>query len=164
MKTLILYTSRHGSTKEVVLRMAKELKADSVDLHENSNPSLVEYERILIGGPIYLGSLGSALESYMQDHMDLLLQKQLGLFLLCVMNEERAASQFNHCFPSRLLAHSSYDGFFGGILKLPQMNWIEKAITFFAFRKKSQQKTLNDIEIRNFLDYFRSLDDQKTTS
>ena len=156
MKTLILYTSRHGSTQKVVAQMAKELSATAIDLHKSPKVSLQEYDTILIGGPIYLGSLGSSLESFILEHLDLLLSKRIGLFLLCVMNEERAAAQFNHCFHPQLLAHSSYDGFFGGRVDTKQLNFIEKIIVFFAFRKKSHQKELNELEIHNFLDHFRS--------
>jgi len=152
MKTLIVYTSKHGSTRKIASYMAKAFQADHVNLLEDSIINLENYDRIIVGGSIYYRSIHPLITEFMESNMDILLSKTIGLFLVCLLSEESAAEQFNLNFNELLLNHSSADGFFGGVLEAERLSPLEKVITSFTFKNASTFDQLFYDEVDNFIE------------
>ncbi len=57
MKTIVLYTTRHGSTETIAKKIASQLQADRCNILKDIIPDLKSYEAVIIGAPIYLGSI-----------------------------------------------------------------------------------------------------------
>lgn len=142
MKTLIVYTSKHGSTKKIANYIKDKLQCDAVNLLETPCPSLDTYEQVVIGGSIYYKALNPKLSEFIESNLDTLLAKKIALFLVCLLSEESAAEQFNNNFDEVLLNHSSADGFFGGVLEPRVLNPIEKLVTSFAFKNVNVNEDL----------------------
>ena len=156
MKTIVFYTTRHGSSEQIAKNIASKLNADTCNILKESIPNLKEYEAVIIGAPIYLGSINPKMTAFIQKNTSLLLTKKLGLFLVCLMDKELAADQFNTAYGSELLSHSSADGFFGG--KMPEnfLNPIEKIITHVAFRHKPIHEDILTTEVEKFIEIFKA--------
>jgi len=152
MKTLIIYTSKHGSTKKIADYIKDKLQVDSVNLLNSPCPSLKEYEQIVIGGSIYYKAIDPKLSEFIEGNLDSLLKKKIALFLVCLMSEEPAAEQFNNNFDETLLNHSSADGFFGGVLESEELNPLEKLVTSFAFKNVNVHENLFFDEVDKFVE------------
>ena len=83
MKTAILYLSKHGTTEKVARIIGDKLEEKDTELInlEKVQPSLDQYDRIIIGGSVYAGTVNKKLTSYCIENETLLAQKQLGLFV-----------------------------------------------------------------------------------
>lgn len=157
MKTLIIYTSKHGSTHKIATYIKDKLQADSVNLLEGPCNNLSDYDQVVIGGSIYYKAIDPKLSEFIEESLTTLLSKKIALFLVCLMSEESAAEQFNNNFDEALLNHSSADGFFGGILEPTDLNPIEKLVTSFAFKNVNVNEDLFFDEADKFIEAIRGV-------
>ena len=66
-KAVILYASvHHKNTEKVVNYIASAIDADVIDLLKNRNPSIEQYELIILASGIYFGSVHKVLLEYMK--------------------------------------------------------------------------------------------------
>ncbi len=151
MKSLIIYTSKHGSTQKIVDYIAEKIQADCVNLINGTVNDLDSYDQIIIGGSVYYGSIHSLISGYIDKNLDILLNKRIALFLVCLLSEESAAEQFNNNFNENLLNHSIADGFFGGVLSKETLNPVEKLVTSFVFKKVNTFDQIYFDEIDKFI-------------
>lgn len=156
MKTLIIYTSKHGSTEKIAQYIKEKLQGDSVNLLKSECPPLSDYDSIVIGGSIYYKAIDPKLTECIEANISTLLNKQLSLFLVCLMSEESAAEQFNNNFDPDILNHSSADGFFGGVLEPTELNPIEKLVTSFAFKNVNVHDQLFFDEADKFVEAIKA--------
>ncbi|WP_336221846.1 menaquinone-dependent protoporphyrinogen IX dehydrogenase [Citrobacter amalonaticus] len=73
MKTLILFSSRDGQTREIASYLASELKelgiwADVANLHRTEEPDWDSYDRVVIGASIRYGHYHSAFLEFVKKH------------------------------------------------------------------------------------------------
>lgn len=73
MKTLILFSSRDGQTREIASYLASELKelgvwADVVNLHWTAEPDWEKYDRVVIGASIRYGHYHAAFLAFVKKH------------------------------------------------------------------------------------------------
>ncbi|MBJ3593752.1 menaquinone-dependent protoporphyrinogen IX dehydrogenase [Salmonella enterica subsp. enterica serovar Saintpaul] len=73
MKTLILFSSRDGQTREIAEYLASELKelgvwADVVNLHRTDEPDWKNYDSVVIGASIRYGHYHSAFQEFVKKH------------------------------------------------------------------------------------------------
>lgn len=71
MKTLILFSTRDGQTREIASYLASELKeqgidADTIDLNRTNEVEWPLYDRVVIGASIQLWSFHPALERFVK--------------------------------------------------------------------------------------------------
>lgn len=133
MKTLIVYTSKHGYSRECAQKIAKGLgpETDLVELTEaKPEKPLTFYDQVVIGGGIHTGSLSRKLKRYCRINKHELGEKRLGLYL-CATNREHAEEQFLKSYPEVLLGHATAKGWFGGRIILAE----HKDVTLFILKK-----------------------------
>lgn len=166
MKTAILYRSHHGTTARVVRILAEKLRGHQVtliDLHDNPDPQIDGFDTIIIGGSIHIGMIQKSVRQFCEKNLDVLLQKETGLFICCML-KEKEQEQYERAFPEALRAHSKVHGFFGGELLLERMNCLEKFIVKKVAKTKEStsridlgaighfaRKLLNKEESRNLI-------------
>ena len=128
MKTIILYATRHGAAKEIAEKIASQWEGATLcDLQQNANPSLDEFDCVIIGGPLYARNLLKPVKDYARSQEPALLEKRLGLFL-SGLGAEGADRFFNTNFPHSLLKKATVKAFIGGIYDPARCNWAEKLI------------------------------------
>ncbi len=131
MATLIIYKSRHGTTKKVAVNLSKLIKdekVDTVELTYFDSIDLLDYDTIIIGASIHMGKISYDMRSFMSSNIKLLLTKRIGLYLCCMEEGEKAQQQFDDAYNSSLRNASVSNGIFGGEFLFEQMNFIEKII------------------------------------
>jgi menaquinone-dependent protoporphyrinogen oxidase len=129
MKTLIVYTSKHGTTKKVAEMISQKIEGKPmvIDLKERKKVELNDYDQIIIGGSIHAGMLQKRVRQFCEKNMSILLQKRIGLFLSC-MDEAKAQEQLDRAFPEELRKHAVSCKATGGEFRMDKMNFIERAI------------------------------------
>lgn len=129
MNTLIIYATKHGATKSCAEKLSEKLtgKTDLYDVKNGSISELSQYDKVIIGGSIYAGSIPKELKEFCMKNKDILQQKKLGLYICC-MNEKEAEKQLNSVFPEELLSCAISKESFGGEFKFKEMNFFEKLI------------------------------------
>lgn len=158
MKTLIIYSSKHGSTEKVAALIAEKLEENEVSLINLKFQSKIDiqlFDRIIIGGSIHMGQIQKAIKDFINNQLQELLQKQLGLFICC-MNEEKAEEEFQLAFPEELRKHALAKGIMGGELIFEKMNFLDKFIVrTVSGQHKSVSKT-DYTAIDNFVEALKA--------
>jgi len=158
MKTLIIYESLHGSSEKCATRL-KELIGGEIQLarlSENDKISLNPFENVIIGGSIHMGVIQSRVQNFVMKHQNLLLEKQLGLFLCCMEEGETARQQFAKAYPAGLRDHAVASGLFGGEFNFKKMNFFERKITKKITGVKNSVSKIDDNEIVKFAGKFKT--------
>jgi menaquinone-dependent protoporphyrinogen oxidase len=152
MKYLIVYKSRHGTTRKLVKQMYEHLgkeKTSLIELGVNVVPNLEQYEIILIGGSIHAGRIQKDITRFCRKNMPVLLKKKTGLFL-CFMDLKKGKQEFETAFPEELRKHSLAHGLFGGELLLEKMNFFERFITRLVSGKKQNISQIDNKAVHEF--------------
>lgn len=154
MRTLIIYGSNHGCTKKCADILEEKLKgeADIVDIRNDITLDLNSYDKVIIGGSIYMGKIQKEITEVCESYCENLKDKKIGLYVCC-MNEENVEAQIKNNFPKDLLLCAVAQGYFGGSFNFKDMNFVER----FIIRKvaKSFSKTnekFNKIDMKKFVD------------
>ena len=128
MKTLIVYMSMHGCTEKVALTLQKKAEDEVIliNLKNDLVPSLSGFDRIVIGGSIHAGQIQKRIRTFCQDHQEFLLNKELGLFICCMEEGDKAREQFRNAYPESLRWHAKTSAIMGGEFNLDQMNFLER--------------------------------------
>ncbi len=131
MQIAIIYMSKHGSTTKMVEMLKNKInnsEINPINLKKQKPPDISNYDEIIIGGSIYIGSIQKGITKFIEKEFDTLLKKKIGLFLSCMYEGEKRVEQFNNSFSEKLRSHSSANGLFGGEFVFEKMNFLEKAI------------------------------------
>lgn len=160
MNTLIIYISNHGTTEKVAKMIAEYLhdqKPELINLRENQNVDLSVYDNILIGGSIHAGMVQKKLKEFCDKNQNILTQKNLGLFLCCMMKEKQE-EEFETAFPLVLREHAKAKLIPGGEFIFKEMNFFEKAIVKKVSGIKTDISDLDQDKIKDFAMKFVSSD------
>lgn len=130
MKTLILYTSSHGTTQKMAEYLLVKFSgnAELVNLKTNKNVDINQYDTIIVGTSIHAGMVPGFLRKFLQSNIDSLSHKRIALFLSCMYEGEVVEKQFNDAFPLILRNISVYNAIAGGEFLFEKMNFIEKIL------------------------------------
>jgi menaquinone-dependent protoporphyrinogen oxidase len=153
MKTLIAYTSRHGSTEKCANKLKEKLpgEIDIYELKTANKLNLFDYETIIIGGSIHAGNVQAKVKKFCNKNLGKLKEKKLGLFLCCMGEGEKAESQFNAAFPEELINHATATGLFGGEFLFERMNFMERYIIKKISKMDKSISKLSEENINNFV-------------
>lgn len=158
--TLIVYASRHGTTSEYARKLLKLLDGN-VDLcflneRANSLPDFSIYNTIVIGGSIHYGKNSKSVIKFVNDNLELLKTKRLGLFVTCHFEGEKALKQLNDAYPKELLDLAVVSDYFDGELLFPRMNWWERFITKLVLSREEIKPIISRAKIEQFADKLQS--------
>ena len=152
MKTVIIYTTKHGCTDKCAHTLANELDINTAikNLETDKNTDFSKYDTVILGGSIHAGVLNKKLKNYIDKNADTLLQKKLGLFICCMYEGEKALEQFQNAFPEVLREKAIAHGIFGGEFDLEKMNFLEKAIVKKVANVEESVSNINYVNIKAF--------------
>lgn len=138
MKTLIVYASKTGTAAKCANLLSEQLPGSMVfDLtKEIPNPS--DYDRVIVGGAIRAGGLTPKTKEYLENCRELLLQKELGLFLCCC-DGGKAEEYLAANVPEDLAKHAKARGWFGAELNVAGAGFFEKLV--MKMIRKNAEKT-----------------------
>ena len=130
MKTLIVYSTTHGCTQWIANELANQLESEVnlVNLKRDPNPSIDQYERVIVGGSIHAGKIQKCVITFCSTNLEALRGKELGLFIACMEEGKAAQQQLENAFPKELLDCAKSTAFFGGEFNFGKMNFLEKMV------------------------------------
>jgi menaquinone-dependent protoporphyrinogen oxidase len=128
MKTAVIYTSHHGTTRKVagMLSNLSQTEVTLFDLKEAKRIAFDTFDQVIIGGSIHAGQIQKRVKKFCEENTDTLLSKPLGLFLCCMEENEKATLQFEQAFPESLRNHAKSCKLTGGEILFERMNFLEK--------------------------------------
>jgi menaquinone-dependent protoporphyrinogen oxidase len=151
MKTLIIFASKYGGTRVSAEKIAKEMSgAEICELDKDSVPDLNQFDCIILGGPLFAGSLHKSVASFAKNHVDILLTKKLGIFLAGLQtNDEEKLFVSN--FPESILKHATSKGMIGGICDPKTLNFFFKLLMRVITKTSKYYSTVSDEKIKKFV-------------
>ncbi|WP_339735552.1 flavodoxin domain-containing protein [uncultured Sunxiuqinia sp.] len=152
MKTLIIYMSTHGCTKQVVTELAEQLNGEVTikNLKEDKNPDFQNYDRVIIGGSIHAGQIQRKIREYCEAHLENLGRKQLGLFICCMYEGDQAFQQLENAFPEKLHQYAKSEAILGGEFNFEKMRFFEKLIVRKIAKVEQSVSKIDHEAIKNF--------------
>ncbi|VBB43400.1 Flavodoxin [uncultured Paludibacter sp.] len=132
MKTAIIYTTTHGTSEKVAKYIAEKFPEDDVTLiklKKNTKFSIFSFDKIILGGSIYLGDIQPIMRRFCNDNFEELLTRTLGLYV-CGIEPElvRQDSELEMAFPKKLFKHAVATAFVGGEITFEKLNPTQKFI------------------------------------
>lgn len=136
MKTLIIYATKYGCTRDCANLLKERLQGDvTISTVSEFSSDLRQYDSIIIGGSVYMGKIQKSITRFCKKNEQILLQKKIGLFASCYTPIE-TEGYLKKLFPQSLLGHALCATLVGGRMDYDKMN--------FAYRKLFQ--SLNKVE------------------
>jgi len=156
MSILIVFRSKHGTTLKCAEKLAGKFSADTriVDLKKEPNIDISKFDTVIIGGSIHAGRMQKSVIKFCEKNMDNLLKKDLGLYLCCMEEGEKAQKQFDNAFPDKLIGSAKARGLLGGEFNFEKMNFLER---FIIGKISGQSKSVSKINEENITDFFDKL-------
>jgi len=152
MKTLILYGTTYGCTKKCAFKLAKYLTNDVsvLDLEGNKGIDITDYETVIIGGSIRLGRMNRSVSNFCKKDLNVLLQRDIGLFICCMNEIEQAKEYLEAGFSRELQDQAIAKGYFGGELKLEGMTSFERSLLKNIVNIDNSISLIDEDNIKNF--------------
>ena len=136
MKTLILFSTRDGQTREIASFLASELKelgidADTVNLNRTEEVEWHHYDRVVIGASIRYGHFHPALDRFVKKHLQSLNALPGAFFSvnLVARKPEKRTPQTNS-YTRKFLLYSPWQpqrsAVFAGALRYPRYRWYDR--------------------------------------
>lgn len=136
MKTLILFSTRDGQTREIASYLASELKehgvyADVVNLNRTEEIVWKDYDRVVIGASIRYGHFHPAVDRFVKKHADSLnaLPSAFYSVNLVARKPEKRTPQTNS-YTRKFLLSSPWQPdlccVFAGALRYPRYTWYDR--------------------------------------
>lgn len=129
MKSIIIYTTKYGSVAKAAQMLKAKLGGDVAvaDAGREAVPDLSGYDRVMLGGSIYVGKVQKKLTAYINAHLPELLEKRVGLFLCAGQDDPvQQVAQMEQNFPAPLYQKATAKGFFGDEVYIEKVNWFER--------------------------------------
>ena len=131
MKSIIIYSTRYGSTTKVAERIQNELDGDCmlVNIMTESVPPLDAFDMVILGGSIYIGKVQKELTAFVGKNLNLLLSKKIGLFLCAgATKQEERDRELKVAFSPELLTHAAAKDVLGYAFTFERMRFFDRLI------------------------------------
>jgi menaquinone-dependent protoporphyrinogen oxidase len=145
--------SSHGCTANVVSEMAEKLDGEvtTINLKKDDIPFLTDFDRIIIGGSIHAGQIQKRVKEFCNQSLDILVKREVGLFICCMEEGEKAQQQLQSAFPKELFQHAKTTAILGGEFNFKKMNFIEKAVIKKVAKVNESVSKIDYIAIDKFV-------------
>ncbi|MDF1574823.1 MAG: flavodoxin domain-containing protein [Bacteroidales bacterium] len=155
MKTLIAYSTTLGCTEQCASRLKEDLGegVEMIRISSRRRYNLQKHDTIIVGGSIHEGMIQRSVHKFCTSNLDILLKKQVGLFVCCMDPDANEKELIDRAFPSQLVEHALASGFFGGELNIKKMNLLQKIMT----RKAARLNKEPDIDFHRILQFARTI-------
>ncbi|WP_163709524.1 flavodoxin domain-containing protein [Mangrovibacterium lignilyticum] len=157
MGTVIIYMSTHGCTAQVVQQIANRLSGDIsiVNLKQKPTVDVNMYERVIIGGSIHSGKIQKGIAKFCESNLKSLIQKEVGLFICCMYEGDKARAQLEGAFPELLHQYAKTEAIMGGALNFKKMNLVER---FVVKKISGQNKNTEKIDKQAISKFSREME------
>ena len=130
MRTLIAYATRYGTTEKYARLLAGRLPGEVTlaDLRRTGRLSPAGFDMVLLGSPIYAGSVPSGVRRFCERHRSQLTRTRVGLFICCLYEGQKAQDQLDSAFPDWLALHAFGRWALGGEVRLAGLRLLDRLL------------------------------------
>ncbi|WP_223069745.1 flavodoxin domain-containing protein [Paenibacillus caui] len=153
MATLIMYTTKHGTTEKAVNLLKQKLAGmvHAVNISREKVPALEGYDTVIIGGSIYMGHIQKELTKCINKYLPTLLAKKVGLFICAGHPDSKMlAKEMKEAFPAALYEHAIAKEIFGYEFNYSKLHVMEKWILKQVAGVKASRFALSEAKIDGF--------------
>ena len=129
MKTLIIYSTKTGTTKKCAALLAANIGADSCDLFEINEkiPAISDYECVAIGSYVRMGVIDKKISAFLEKNKEELFNTKFGLFICSCLSDKVSEALIKN-FSDEFMDHAAIIDCFGGELPKDKIKGIDKLI------------------------------------
>lgn len=143
--TLIVYSTKYGCAKECGEKLRQELgEGDLFNVDNSLSPNMEKYDRVIVGGSVYMGMLNKKLKHFCNSHEQELKNKRLGLFIVCSATGEMANKQLKDNFSGTLYEHATVKDCLGGRLDMSKATFWHRLIIKMVSKSDQGDKPRNE--------------------
>lgn len=148
MNTLILYTSKHGTTKRYAQEIANQLfpQGHILDVKKINHHQFNQFDTIVLGTPIYAGQPRREMSDFFHRFHEELLTKQLYLFVTGLASGDLAKRELLAAYPESLHKHAQGHIFLGGSVDYSSLNLLEKGVVSLMPKDDFQLPNIKKIQ------------------
>lgn len=159
MSTLIVYTSKYGCTEKCAELLSKELngEVDIINLKRIRDINISKYEKIIIGGSIYIGKIQNEVTEFCSKNLEKLKEKRIGLFICGMQEGDAINTELNKNFNPVLIKIADAKECFGGEFIFNKMNFIDKFIVKRVSKVTSNKSNILKESIHKFAQAMNSI-------
>jgi menaquinone-dependent protoporphyrinogen oxidase len=152
MNTLVVYSTKHGATRQYAEDLARELpgQVTVVDLKAETTVDVSPYDTVVIGGCIYFGQVQKELKEFCANNSETLRHKRLALFTCGWFYDQQPELRLQTAFPAELLASATVKESLGGKMDPSRMNFMEKLVTRMVSGKLQSESRYSAEGIKRF--------------
>jgi len=161
MKTLVVYASKNGYSRECAKQIANSLGDGSIFVNckkEARKVDLGDFKAVVLGGGIQMGKTAGYLRRYAARNTAALQGKKIGLFLCCTETDPAGHQKyFENNFPAELVKEAQVKGWFGGRIIFAEHNVVTRAILKKILGNSNDFRGERPESVQAFIDYFKKL-------
>lgn len=152
MKNLIIFTTKYGSVEKCAKILAKELDGETeiVNLKTDSIPKLDSFEKIILGGSIYIGKTQSAISKFAEENIEVLSSKKVGIFVNSGDPTVKKYVQVKSSFPAKVHDKAVAIGLFGDEITWEKCSFMDKLALRLIKKVKASYSNIDEKEISRF--------------
>lgn len=159
MNILIVYASKYGCTEKCAELLSKELygDVDIMNLKKVRDIDISKYEKIIVGGSIYIGKIQKEVMEFCSINLKELKKKRIGLFICGMQEGDIINNELNENFNPALIEVADAKECFGGEFTFDKMNFIEKFIVKKVSKVTSNKSNILEDNIHKFAQAMNSI-------
>ncbi|MDT8718350.1 flavodoxin domain-containing protein [Clostridium sp. 19966] len=152
MNNVILYSTKHGTTEKCAKLLGEKLsgKTTLIDLKGSKEVDLSAYDKVIIGGAVYMGKIQKEVTSFCKENSKSLLNKKLGVFI-CGMSDD-IEKELTASYPKEILEKAEARECFGGEFIFQNMSFFEKLIIKKIAKTDKNISKLSEESINRFVE------------
>jgi menaquinone-dependent protoporphyrinogen oxidase len=157
MNVLIAYAGKKGATSELAHAMAEATaqigsgggaaQPKVVDLRKDPPVDVAQYDRVIVGGAVYAGTVHKAVAEFCRTNLEELLKRRVALFL-SALREDDLKGAFERSFPAELRSHAIEEVWLGGRIRFAEHNVLVRGMLRKIMQRHDDMDTLRWDEAR----------------
>lgn len=131
MKVLIVYATKYGCSEKCAKLLKEKLdgEVELINISKSSEVDLSKYDKVVIGGPVYMGIMQNKITEFCNANIEILKNKKVALFACSMFGGEKGEENMKKGFPDDLKDTAISMKLFGGELNTVKMKFMDKFIT-----------------------------------
>ena len=149
MKTLIVYSTKHGATEAIAKKIADVLENATLHNLNDGDVSISDYDCIVLGSRLTAGNIHKKSLQFIEKYNDELQNKRLGLYL-SGLEKSGEEGFFKHNFSQAILDKAAAKAFLGGIFDPAKCGFAERKILKAVSNLDAYTSTVDEDRINSF--------------
>jgi len=150
MKTLIVYATKYGATRQIGESIAAQMGGAALyDVNSHAPIAIDEYDCIVLGSPLTAGMVRKEIKAFAEKNADVLAGKRLGIFV-SGLQADGGDEYLTKNFPAALLDSARAKAFLGGVFDPAKCGWVARAVIKAVAKLEAYTSAIDEERIASF--------------